>query len=536
MNKNESTNYIEESQDKSKLDKRYIPKEKYRLSSFKKIPMGNSSTFKQYISKDKKLEYYTRDYGKGYLWVDNKNDDALVALVLVSHDGSIAPIHIYPKYRGHSLSKQIMKIAINELHAEYLYVEPDNEVAIKLYKDLGFEIMERYNSKYYMCLKGSGAYKEELERLKTLKNESPIEESQDEVDRFNRIIKMNDTLNLFEYGYIYDNKKCYDFDNLYPKYKTISIKDFEKYKIGVCWDYTRYQKQYLNKFYKNVQNYYFEMDNEERASHTITIIKVGDIYIYPESSSKAFKGIYQSDDIDKIISIVIDSMHTQDWVKNKKYNVKVYKYTDPGSGLDIMEFMDEVTKNGTLVKYRYKQNSKIDIISESPIEESSKKDVIDIAIKAFKELGCDKANMDEATKKKFNEEAYYGYHACITGLGTEGLESKCAKVNKIIKPMGYKVQADNYGTAFIMAIKNRANAIKESKENRSELPDNIFGLPELRKYPMPDKKHILSAIKFFNYVSPENEKELAKNIKKKMKQYDISPDHIGDKNRLKKYL
>lgn len=76
--------------------------------------------------------------------------------------------------------------------------------------------------------------------------------------------------------------------------------------------------------------------------------------------------------------------------------------------------------------------------------------------------------------------------------------------------------------------------IEEMK--RSDLKDSEFGLPKLRKYPMPDKDHVLSAIKFFNYVSPENEKELAKNIKKKMKQYNVSSDHIGDKNRLKKYI
>ena len=82
-------------------------------------------------------------------------------------------------------------------------------------------------------------------------------------------------------------------------------------------------------------------------------------------------------------------------------------------------------------------------------------------------------------------------------------------------------------------------AISESsllEMKRSELDDSEFGLPKLRKYPMPDKDHVLSAIRFFNYVSPENEKELARNIKKKMKQYNISTDRVGDKNRLKKYL
>ena len=85
-------------------------------------------------------------------------------------------------------------------------------------------------------------------------------------------------------------------------------------------------------------------------------------------------------------------------------------------------------------------------------------------------------------------------------------------------------------------IKNSANELTLLEMKRSELDDSEFGLPELRKYPMPDKDHVLSAIKFFNYVSPENEKELARNIKKKMKQYGVSPDHVGDKNRLKKYL
>lgn len=71
---------------------------------------------------------------------------------------------------------------------------------------------------------------------------------------------------------------------------------------------------------------------------------------------------------------------------------------------------------------------------------------------------------------------------------------------------------------------------------RSELDDDVFGIPEERKYPMPDKKHVYSAIKLFGHVEPKYEKELANNIKKRMKQYGISKDEVGEKNRLKKYL
>ena len=31
-------------------------------------------------------------------------------------------------------------------------------------------------------------------------------------------------------------------------------------------------------------------------------------------------------------------------------------------------------------------------------------------------------------------------------------------------------------------------------------PIECYGLPERKAYPMPDKKHVLSAIRFFNYA------------------------------------
>lgn len=71
---------------------------------------------------------------------------------------------------------------------------------------------------------------------------------------------------------------------------------------------------------------------------------------------------------------------------------------------------------------------------------------------------------------------------------------------------------------------------------KSEVKLADFGLPNKKKYPMPDEKHVKSAIKFFNYVSSEDEEELAANIKKKMRQYNISPDSIGNDNRLKRYV
>lgn len=66
-------------------------------------------------------------------------------------------------------------------------------------------------------------------------------------------------------------------------------------------------------------------------------------------------------------------------------------------------------------------------------------------------------------------------------------------------------------------------------------PDDCYGLPDRKAYPMPDAKHVKSAIRFFNYVKPEEEKELATNINKNIRKFGISDLNIGDKNRFKKY-
>lgn len=73
-------------------------------------------------------------------------------------------------------------------------------------------------------------------------------------------------------------------------------------------------------------------------------------------------------------------------------------------------------------------------------------------------------------------------------------------------------------------------------KKRSELPDNVFGIPQERKYPMPDEKHTRSAIKLFNHVEPKYEEQLAKAIIKNMKKYNIDGSVVGPNNRLRRYL
>ena len=75
-----------------------------------------------------------------------------------------------------------------------------------------------------------------------------------------------------------------------------------------------------------------------------------------------------------------------------------------------------------------------------------------------------------------------------------------------------------------------SRAIMEEK-----YPKDVYGLPERKAYPMPDEKHVRSAIKFFNYVKKEEEKELATNINKKIRKFKIKDINVGKKNRFRNY-
>ena len=68
--------------------------------------------------------------------------------------------------------------------------------------------------------------------------------------------------------------------------------------------------------------------------------------------------------------------------------------------------------------------------------------------------------------------------------------------------------------------------------------DPRYGIPQLKKFPLPDARHVKSAIKFFNYAPPKYEKQLAEIILRRMKEYGMSFDDftVGEENRFSKYI
>ena len=99
--------------------------------------------------------------------------------------------------------------------------------------------------------------------------------------------------------------------------------------------------------------------------------------------------------------------------------------------------------------------------------------------------------------------------------------------------IGSKVVEEVDESAIINEQLKIDEILEEAK--RSELPDDAFGVPSKRKFPLDTEAHVRSAIKFFNYVEPEDEEELARRIKAAMKKFNIDDVHVSDKNRFSKY-
>jgi hypothetical protein len=95
-----------------------------------------------------------------------------------------------------------------------------------------------------------------------------------------------------------------------------------------------------------------------------------------------------------------------------------------------------------------------------------------------------------------------------------------------------------YRKYFTDKMNNTIEPVKESKlnaEDRNELKDSEFGIPELRKYPLNDRQHTVQAIRMFNYCPEEYREELAKRIKAAMRKFDISME-FGVNNKIKDYI
>lgn len=58
-------------------------------------------------------------------------------------------------------------------------------------------------------------------------------------------------------------------------------------------------------------------------------------------------------------------------------------------------------------------------------------------------------------------------------------------------------------------------------EERRELPDSVYGLPERREYPMPDAAHVRAAEAYFRYCPEDLKPQLARAILARAQEFGV---------------
>lgn len=90
---------------------------------------------------------------------------------------------------------------------------------------------------------------------------------------------------------------------------------------------------------------------------------------------------------------------------------------------------------------------------------------------------------------------------------------------------------------YVAGIVYHDNSLQHQGLQQRE-DDKKYGVPEIKKFPMPDAAHVRSAIRFFNYIPPRYERKLAAAILRRMKEYGLTFEdiNVSPVNRFYKYI
>lgn len=221
----------------------------------------------------------------------------------------------------------------------------------------------------------------------------------------------------------------------------------------------------------------------------------------------------------------------------------------------IKGYIEEYKKNIKNTKYSFANVFRI--LLNKPINDEGSNQMVcsEFVYSIFKYINQDFLNkstnlvtpQDLADVK--NKRIYKIYEGLIKNYKLNKIEEKLSKLYISAKVLGeqFTLQEDNAATAAMVGtttmysnnMQNNAfdkDYVDEmSAKERNALKDSDFGIPSKRKYPLDTEAHVRSAIKFFNYCDKEDEKELASNIIKSMKKFNITDVKVSDKNRFSKY-
>ena len=322
-------------------------KEQLKLSAFTRVTLTDALT-RVYSRKVPSLEKISINKNtKGFIWLDNYND-CVVAVVNVNEKDNgekwIQTFEIFHPYQGKGLSKQILDVVIRELQGQYISVQKSSNVAIKVLKSKGFK---QYNSSGDTIL---------MSRDKSVDDEDIDESAIMESSKIpkeipSEIVSLLKQLNSYDYGFLQNGKATTNMNNFFDNYKSLTISEIEKYKIGVCWDYVHYEAHWFKTHGYKFETFYIQVQDEKNMcpSHTYLVFYLpGSTKVYYfESSWGKYQGIEEFDNINQLHD-TIKRRHIE-FSKSKCYPNTFFreKYNAESSSwenLSCGEYMSKVSK------------------------------------------------------------------------------------------------------------------------------------------------------------------------------------------------
>lgn len=134
---------------------------------------------------------------------------------------------------------------------------------------------------------------------------------------------------------------------------------------------------------------------------------------------------------------------------------------------------------------------------------------------------------------------YYFYCESLNNHDSLGKDKSITELSEKKEAMKYFIMNEAYALydvlddqkALTYNLQNLKMIVESlTQKERNKIPEELFGIPELRKYPLDSKKHVRSAIKlYYKYEKTEYAEELATNILKAMKRYKMKYDDYVSK-------
>lgn len=408
------------------------------------------------------LDDYTRGYYSVMLNRDYNQDPVVKKLKDAIDAGELNPGDDIEEYmEANNLSfdeisfisklNTMNEINVNEASVKGLYKKSKRAVTNTLSLQKAMNVSEGIEYTNSMSPIMEFILTKEYLKYRAYENGMPIDDSDvlesNVINVPENIVSLNNDLNTYQYGVLLKNKRIVtDFSiiDFGKDYRTLTIQEFEKYKVGVCWDFANYEYYWFRKHNYQCKAYFCQLDNgKDCPTHTFIVFKLkGDPnYYHFESSWGSQQGIHSYKSMDDLYKSI-----------NKK-------------------MIDEYGKAPFCI-YEYEPGPKYEHLS--PID-------------------------------------------YMTNIGNKG---------KIV----YR------GTSVGHRLESVVDESTLTTKDRKKMDDSDYGLPKLKKFPMPDEKHVRAAVRFFNYVEPENEVELARNINKKIKKFGMKDQiKVSSKNRFSEY-